>query len=175
MTEYEFTLRFALPSNEDPSDDLVERLAVAGCDDALVGIGMRGRLAMDFSRRATSAREAVFGAIADVREAIPDAQIAEVSPDLVGVTDIADLMGCSRQNIRRMLVTSRSSSPPPLHEGNPSIWHLAHVLHWLVSEKRYCVNPQLIALAELTMSVNAAIDALNTDSATQAEIHALRA
>lgn len=175
MTEYEFTLRFELPSDEELSDDLVERLGEVGCDDALIGIGLRGRLALDFSRSAASPREAILGAIADVRKAIPDARVVEVCPDLVGVTDIANLVGCSRQNIRRMLVSAGSCSPTPLHEGNPSIWHLAPILDWLVAEKRYRIDTDLIALAEVAMSVNAAIDALNTDAAIQAEVHALRA
>lgn len=32
--EYEFTLKFALPANQGPTDELVERLGEAGCDDA---------------------------------------------------------------------------------------------------------------------------------------------
>ena len=37
--EYEFTLKFALPANHRPADELIERLGEAGCEDALVGIG----------------------------------------------------------------------------------------------------------------------------------------
>lgn len=88
MKEYEFTLRFGLPSDEVLSDELVERLGNSGCDDALIGIGSPGRLALDFNRSANSAREAVLTAIADVVKTIPGAKLVEVAPDLVGVTDV---------------------------------------------------------------------------------------
>src|SRR3990167_11113030 len=52
MTDYEFTLKFRLPdSNVDP-EQFVDALSVAGCDDALVGIGQRGRHAPGFGPRA---------------------------------------------------------------------------------------------------------------------------
>lgn len=42
--EYEFTLKFMLAADV-AVDEIVERLGVAGCDDALVGIGQPGRIA----------------------------------------------------------------------------------------------------------------------------------
>jgi hypothetical protein len=42
-------------------DALVERLAEEGCDDALVGIGPPGRLALGFVREASSAHDAIEG------------------------------------------------------------------------------------------------------------------
>ena len=53
MKLYEFTLKFSFPDEDfiDDIDELVERLGEAGGDDALVGIGKTGRLALDFFRR----------------------------------------------------------------------------------------------------------------------------
>ena len=43
--EYEFTLKYKLSDKESDADALVERLAEAGCDDALVGTGQKVRAA----------------------------------------------------------------------------------------------------------------------------------
>lgn len=173
MKEYEFTLRFILPSGEAPSDEIVERLGEAGCDDALIGVGRAGRISLEFARVATSAREAILSAIADVKRALPDAQLAEVTPDLVGTTDVADLVGRSRQNIRQLMIACNSNAPAPLHEGTYALWHLAPVLEWLKAEKKYSVSVDLFELSDVAMKVNAAIDALKTDEETENEIRAL--
>jgi hypothetical protein len=61
-------------------NDLVERLGEAGCDDALVGIGQPGRIALNFTREADSAQQAFISALEDVRRAIPDAELIEAKP-----------------------------------------------------------------------------------------------
>ncbi len=53
--EYAFTLKYQLADNERDPDALLERLGGAGCDDALVGIGQPGRLALKFTREAAGA------------------------------------------------------------------------------------------------------------------------
>ena len=68
--EYEFTLRYQLLKDENV-DLLLERLAEAGCDDAVVGIGQPGRLALAFVRESRSAKEAIESALHDVRTAVP--------------------------------------------------------------------------------------------------------
>src|SRR5256885_15080855 len=45
--EYTFTLKYQLTDDDRDSQTLVERLGEAGCDDALVGIGQPGRLALE--------------------------------------------------------------------------------------------------------------------------------
>lgn len=173
MTEYEFALRFILPSDEAPSDAMIERLAESGCDDALIGVGRAGRISLEFAREADSARTAILSAIADVKRAIPEAQLAEVTPDLVGVTDVAELVGRTRQNIRQLMVACNSNAPAPLHEGKYALWHLAPVLEWLRTEKQYSVSSDLLELSGVAMKVNAAVDALKTDEDTAREIRAL--
>ena len=53
--EYTFTLKYQLADDDRDAKALVERLGEAGCDDALVGIGQPGRLALEFTREAESA------------------------------------------------------------------------------------------------------------------------
>ena len=73
--EYIFTLKYQLTEHDNDPDALVERLGEAGCDDALVGIGQPGRLALEFTREAESAQVAVRSALADVKRAIPSGLI----------------------------------------------------------------------------------------------------
>src|SRR5471030_1848037 len=100
--EYTFTLKYRLAVEDDEQDRIVERLGLAGCDDALVGIGLPGRLALAFTREADSAQAAVRSALADVQRAVPSAALIEAAPDLVGLTDAAQIVGVSRQNMRKL-------------------------------------------------------------------------
>ena len=73
--EYNFSLKYQLADTDRNPNELVERLGAEGCDDALVGIGQPGRLALDFTREAESAEAAMLTALADVRRAIPSAKL----------------------------------------------------------------------------------------------------
>ena len=173
MTKYAFTLRFALPSVGMALDEVADRLYGHGCDDALIGIGHRGMVALDFTREASSAHVAVMSAITDVTKAVPGAALVAVAPDLVGVTDIAEMVGRSRQNIRQLMVLCVGTVPAPVHEGKQALWHLAPVLRWLASEKGYRIGDALMDLAETTMQINLAIDALQADPEVEEELRAL--
>ncbi len=52
-------------------------MAEEGCDDALVGFGQAGRLALEFVREATFAHDAIEIAIENVRRAVPNARLIE--------------------------------------------------------------------------------------------------
>jgi hypothetical protein len=82
--EYTFTLRYQLAADDRDPNALVERQGQAGCGDALVGIGQRGYLTLEFTREAADAAEAVRSALADVRRAAPSARLIEVAPDWSG-------------------------------------------------------------------------------------------
>ena len=73
MKEYDFTLKFQLCNPGNNSDNYIEKLGAEGCDDALVGIGEKGRIALNFIREDSSQREAINSAIADVKRAISEA------------------------------------------------------------------------------------------------------
>ncbi|MNW05288.1 hypothetical protein D3C71_2015170 [compost metagenome] len=76
---FTFTLNYQLTPDESDIDKLVDRLAEEGCDDALVGIGQPGRLALEFVREAPSAHDAIEGAIEDVRRAVPNAHLIDAA------------------------------------------------------------------------------------------------
>ena len=170
MNEFEFTLIFGLTGDLLEPDAYIERLGKAGCDDALIGVGKSGRIALLFNRGAENALEAVLSAIRDVKRAIPDAQFIEATPDLVGLTDIAEVLGCSRQNIRKLMLKNRASFPAPIHEGKAALWHLSSVLTWLQRENRYPVDETLLLVAKANMQLNIAKEAAKLDPSLQAEM-----
>jgi len=173
MSGYDFELLFALPDASGDPADHVEALGDAGCTDALLGIGRRGLIGLMFTREASSAEAAVLSAIKDVTGAIPGARVVEVAPDLVGLSDVAELLGVSRQNVRKLVIDSPSSPPSPTHLGNPVLWHLADVLRWLREVKGYAVDDRLVEIAEVTRQVNLAIAGQAADRTAQREIAAL--
>lgn len=155
MNEYDFTLKFRLPEAAHDPGEYVEALCAAGCDDALVGIGRPGHISLDFTREAASAEEALLSALEQVTATIPGATLVEAGPDLVGLSDIAELLGFSRQNMRKLMEAGGHDFPDPVHEGRPSIWHLARVLTWLETRKGYEIPEPILALSGLTMQLNA--------------------
>lgn len=136
-------------------DELLEKLGEAGCDDALAGIGQPGRLALEFTREATSAEDAVRSALEDVRRAAPTAWLIEMSPDL-GLTDVADIVGMSRQNMRKLMLAYPRSFPAPVHEGSTSIRHLTDVLAWLEERGAYELPGDVMEVARVAHLVNMA-------------------
>jgi len=152
--EYEFTLKYRLSAADSDADELVERLGAAGCDDALLGVGQPGRIALDFSREARSAQAAIVSALMAVKKAIPTARLVEVSPDSVGLTDIAELVGVSRQNMRQLSLAHAKTFPTPFHSGNVELWHLAHVLEWLGERGNYRIEQSLFDVALVAMQIN---------------------
>jgi hypothetical protein len=156
VQEYSFTLKFNFPNPQINSDSYIDQLYEAGCDDALIGIGRQGSIALEFIRAASSAFEAISSAIVDVRKVIPDAILIEATPDFVGLTDTAKILGCSRQNIRNLIFNGDPRSPSPVYEGTPSIWHLAEILTWLREDKSYSIDNSLLEVSIVNMEFNIA-------------------
>lgn len=158
--EYVFTLKYQLVDHDSDQDALVERLGAAGCYDALVGVGLPGRLALEFSREAGSAEEAFRTALADVKSAVPSARLIEALPGLVGLTDVADIVGISRQAMRKLMLAHRATFPVPVHEGSASIWHLSEGPDWLNSREGYRIDVGVLEVATVALAVNVAKEAV---------------
>jgi len=153
--EYEFTLKFKLAADITNMDEVVERLGELGCTDALVGLGQPGYIGLDFVREAEDATSALLSAIDDVKQALPSATLVEVGPDFVGLTDVAEVVGLSRQNIRKLMLGHHQHFPAPIHSGNPSIWHLAQVLEFF-RERQYTFPMKVFEVARTAMQINIA-------------------
>ena len=167
MKTYEFELKFCLPETSKNAEFFVERLGEAGCNDALVGIGQTGRVAFHFTRDANNALEAVLSAIKNIKKAIPEATLIEAAPDLVGLSDIADILGFSRQNIRKLMMNNLSSFPTPIHEGKTILWHLSSILNWVKEKNRYQIDELLLDIANTNMQLNIAKETTHLDVSIQ--------
>lgn len=171
--EFDFTLKFKLAADDTDADKLVERLGEAGCDDALIGIGQPGRIALNFTRDADSAQRAIISALVSVKKIIPNAQFLEVSPDFVGLTDVAELVGMTRQNMRKLMLAHAESFPAPVHEGSAAIWHLAPVLQWLKERGAYRIEQPLLDAAQAAMQINLAKEASFLEIRVRREVRKL--
>jgi len=151
---YEFVLKFRLPDAEANPADYLDALYEAGCDDATVGVGKRGFIALDFSREAPSAEMAVRSALDAVMRAIPGAEAVEIGPDLVNLTDVADVLGYTRQNVQKYAVSeARAPFPSPVHTG-PNLYHLAEVLAWFEENTSTQTQQPVVELALVAFQEN---------------------
>lgn len=87
--EFDFLMRLRIDANADLSE-VIERLAEAGCDDAVVGVGRPGRVALEFIRNASSVQDAIRSALLDVKRAMPNAELFEISQPAQSETIRAD-------------------------------------------------------------------------------------
>jgi hypothetical protein len=53
--EYDFTLKFNLQNLQTDPKDYIEELYTSGCDDALIGVGKKGYISLNFIRESSSA------------------------------------------------------------------------------------------------------------------------
>jgi predicted DNA-binding transcriptional regulator AlpA len=171
--EYMFTLSYQLSDDDCNHDEIVERLGAAGCDDALVGIGQAGRIALEFTREADDAAAALLSALTDVRRAVPTAKLIESAPDFVGLTDVAELFGMSRQNMLKLMEDNPTSFPIPVHEGVASIWHLADVLAWLQTKGNYKIDQAIMEVSKATRQINSAKAAQDVTLEMQRKVDSL--
>jgi hypothetical protein len=173
MRDYEFTLKFKLPDPTTDTGMYIDALYESGCDDAIIGTGTKGFIALGFIREAPSAYDALSSAIKDVRKAIPQAEIVEASPDFVGVTDVANLLGCSRQNIQKLLSKSIADRPRAVYGGAQSVWHLLELLTWLIEHKNYHIDESLVEIARTTRSLNLVKQSERLDPEIERKFHDL--
>jgi hypothetical protein len=167
--EYDFTLKFSVPP-DFVQDQLESSLFQAGCDDAIIGLGQKGRLALNFTREAESAKEAMLSALQQVKKAVPEARLVEAGPDLVGISDIASLLNFSRQNMRKLIQTHMASFPLPVHEGGSALWHLVDVLAWFSETQKRAIPTDLMDVAGVSMGVNLVREVRRVDHQLQAQL-----
>jgi len=78
MTSHEFTLKM----NREVTDDEIEALYEAGCDDAGIETGPLGTI-IDFTRTAPSLAEALVSAVRDI-EKVPGLRAVGVAAQPIG-------------------------------------------------------------------------------------------
>ena len=162
---FEFELTFSLPGLDDDPEWYADKLEEGGCEAAGAGTGRRGLIGLMFERSARSAHDAVEAAIADVMKVIPGARLREVGPDLVGLTDIADLAGCTRQNMAKH--ATKPGFPAAVYSGGHALWRLAEVARWLGQNTPLSVGDEAAEVARV-----AALKNLELQRARVAELQA---
>jgi hypothetical protein len=104
---YEFDLIFSIPGSVDEGE-LLDRLFEAGCEDAVIGLGTPGLVAISLERFGSDAESAIAGAARQIAAALPEgSELREVRPDLVSQADVAARLGVSRQALQKRRL------PPP--------------------------------------------------------------
>ncbi len=130
MTSYEFILKL----NREVTDDELDALYKAGCDDAAIETGPMGAVA-DFDREAPSLAHAITSAARDI-EKVPGLRAIGVRCDnMVNLQGIADRVGVSREAVRLWASGKRGlggfPKPLMLTTGGEQIWDWAQVAPWV--------------------------------------------
>lgn len=135
MTSYEFTLRL----NREVTDDDLDALFEAGCDDAGIETGPLGASAQ-FDREALSLAHAIASAALDI-EKVPGLRAVGVQCDnMVNLAGIARRVGVSREAVRLWATGQRGpgSFPKPtlISAGGEQLWDWLDVLSWIGQHKQ---------------------------------------
>lgn len=158
MSLFNFTLTLSGVTSDTPG--LEDALFAAGCDDALVCF-YGTAVYLEFDRESESLAQAVLSAINDIETSGIGARVESVDSTLVGLSDIAELTGLTRQAIALLKDGARGSRqfPGPVQrvKGNSPLWHWRTVIDWLASEGRIAADSSLIANAHILDSMNLAL------------------
>jgi uncharacterized protein DUF4287 len=128
--EYEFL--FVVDGVSMDDDD-----AVAILTDAFDGVlsSNRGLYRLAVSSNGSNAVDALRRLLAGIAARLPTLRILRVDPDLVGVSDIAERTGHTRQNVQQWVSGERNAArpfpPPEGCAGRSLIWRWADVNDWL--------------------------------------------
>ncbi|HEL4844227.1 MULTISPECIES: hypothetical protein [Stenotrophomonas] len=93
MMEFSFTLMYRVPDTGKDLSAFERGLAEVGCDDALLGSGSPGVLALRFQREGTAADDVARAACVQVQNAVPEAELITVHVDVSnagGVSNCGD-------------------------------------------------------------------------------------
>ncbi len=128
-----------------------DALFSAGCDDALVCFYGKS-VYLEFDREASTLDVAVGSAINDIESSGLNVRVESVDSALVGLSDIADLTGLTRQAVALMKDGARGNGnfPCPLQrlKGNSPLWDWASVARWLRENNRLSEQSELYENAQ---------------------------
>lgn len=159
MPLFNFTLTLSGVTRSTP--ELEDALFRAHCDDALICF-YGTAVYLDFDRESDTLEHAILSAIQDVESAPAlNARVESVDSVLVGLSDIAELTGVSRQAISLLKEGSRGAGqfPGPIQrlKGSSPLWRWQTVVEWLVGENRLDPQSPIVAHAQTLDSLNLAL------------------
>lgn len=154
--EHEFDL--VLGGVSDLTEEMVDAIFEAGCDDATPSL-RSGRVFLKFTRRAPSLKDAVIEAICQVRRANIGARVLHVDDrNLVTPSDIARKIQRSRQRVHQWIQGSSGNFPTPvcdLDEAHP-LWAWCEVSQWLL--ERGIISERMARDANEVACINTILD-----------------
>lgn len=158
-TRHRFTLFLRGP--DALTDEHMDALYEAGCDDALFG-SRDGAQYAAFDREARDFGAALASAIEAVTSAVPGLSVVRVEPDdLVTMAEVAKRSGLSREYVRLLAAGKRGPGgfPPPVAyaDQRTRLWHWPDVARWL-NEHRKAKAEVDDEAADLVAALNAAFD-----------------
>ncbi|AUQ41254.1 MULTISPECIES: helix-turn-helix transcriptional regulator [Yersiniaceae] len=158
MALYNFTLTLSGVTYE--TEGLEDALYENGCDDALIG-AYGNSVYIEFDREAESLDEAITSAIDNIETAGIGAIVESVDSALVGLSDIAEITGMSRQAITMLKDGTRGSGdfPCPVQriKGQSPLWDWANIADWLMKNGRLSEDSELVVNANTLSKWNLAL------------------
>ena len=142
------------------TDEHLDALYEAGCDDALFGERDGAQYAA-FDRHARSFGDALRSAINAVTAAVEGLSVVRIEPDdLVSMAAIAQRAGRSRESIRLLSTGQRGPggfpSPVAYADQRTRLWHWPDVARWLTEHDKAQIEVDAPA-ADLIGAMNAAL------------------
>jgi len=159
MPLFNFTLTLSgVTSN---TQGLEDALYAAHCNDALICF-YGTAVYLDFDRESDTLEQAILSAIKDIESASAlNARVESVDATLVGLSDIAELTGVSRQAISLLKDGARGAGqfPGPIQrvKGSSPLWRWQTIVEWLVAEGRIPAGSPMAAHAQTLDSLNLAL------------------
>ena len=132
MSTFTFTLVVEGPDLQ--SDEVIDALFQAGCDDSLVGRS-GGIQYIDFDREAASLEEAVLSAVTDIESVDGLVVVRLADSGLVSMADIAVRTGRTRESVRLLVAGERGPGGFPVPVTDPRsryrLWRATEVELWM--------------------------------------------
>ena len=120
---FEFELVFGIPEDAFDPYLLSDAVFAAGFEDALVGTGIPGLLAVEIEVEGGDGEQAILDAARRLLATLPKgSRLREVRPDLVSLADVAERLSVTRQSLQQRRM------PPPTQGGLYRIDEVARVL-----------------------------------------------
>ena len=163
---YEFALVFSVPhlNSKEKMENAIDSLHNSELigDQISVSFGRPCQLHIDFFYESTSAEDAFSDAINEVKRIMPKAFLVEASPDLVNISSLSEIYGCTRQNMRKYASNEIKGVPdmfplPSVTSDGSSLWHLFIVSKWIDKNTPMKSPKNIIDVACVAAKLNAEI------------------
>ena len=126
------------------------------CFDTALGNhpDMPGMLSLEYIRQAGSARQAIFGALSELRQINPQGYLAGVAPDLIDFQGVARLFGVNARNMRALMEKYGVLFPAPQFVAENPMWHSADILGLIAAQGLREIPEAELEMAHTVRAIN---------------------